>query len=97
MYKREAKALEGEMCAKRKAGRAKLTTDWFGKARNQIAQRKSTAYMAAAEAAAKAEAAAEKARARLWSNREESDSDAELSVEPQEKPPAKKRQRKGQK
>ena len=50
LYKREAKALEGDMVAMRKKGRAKLTSDAFGRARQAMATRRSAAYLAAAEA-----------------------------------------------
>ena len=93
MYKREAKALEGVMRAKRKAGRAKLSSDPYGRVRQQIKQRSSAAYLAAAEAAAAAERTSQQARAELGSDQDESDSDGGLSVEPQKKPPARKRKR----
>ena len=51
LFKREAAALEGEMKRKREAGKAKLTSDTFGRARDRAALRASATYLAAAEAA----------------------------------------------
>ena len=54
LYKREAKALEGELRTKRAKGRAKETQDPYARARKVRQARRAAAYLAAAEAAKKA-------------------------------------------
>ena len=96
LYKREAKALEGDMVAMRKKGRAKLTSDAFGRARQAMATRRSAAYLAAAEAANAAEDAAELAAqkaAEMAVELDDSDNGSTSDVRSPTASPAKKKTR----
>mmetsp|Transcript_32484 Transcript_32484/g.85275 ORF Transcript_32484/g.85275 Transcript_32484/m.85275 type:complete len:1051 (-) Transcript_32484:158-3310(-) len=101
LYKREAKALEGEMRLKRESGRAKMTADPYGRARQQMAARKSAAYLATAAAAAvaaeKAAEALERAQEAANLGQDASDEDvASPNSSPTSSPRKKKPKRGGQ-
>lgn len=61
LFKREAKAQEGEMRSKRQKGRAQLTQDAYGRVRGLLRARKEASYLAKAQAVVDAEAALEAA------------------------------------
>ena len=63
LFKREAKALEGEMRTKRKQGRTQLITNPYGHVRGLMKQRREASYVANADALAAAEAKVAEAKA----------------------------------
>lgn len=78
LFKREAKALEAVMVAKREKGRAKRPTDPFGRVRATMKARLQASYLEAAEKLVQAEAAVEAAeRAAAEEQGDASDDEAE--------------------
>ena len=93
LYKREAKALDGQMRAKRKKGRAKMITDPFGHVREVKRARREASYLAKAQALADAQAAMAAAEAAFAAETGSGDdSDVEEDAPARKKPrPAKKK------
>ena len=80
LFKRESKALEGQMREKRKKGRAQLTKDAFGRVRGLLKARQEASYLAAAQALVEAEAQMEAALAAVADKGDASDEEADAQA-----------------